>query len=213
MAFQIRKATLADVPAMCEIYLSAFSEDTLSLQVFPRTSNSGRSFWLAAIAEELQDRHAHFLVTTTPDAAAAAAAAPASTVIAFAKWASPGTPISAPPPAAAFPADGNPTLAVHFFSALTDAHNRIMGHSPHWYLEIVAVSRAWMGKGASSSLMRWGVTRADEDGVPCFLEASETALPVYEKYGFRVLSSFALDTPGGRLEEFFMMRDAQSLLV
>ena len=34
-------------------------------------------------------------------------------------------------------------------------------------------------------MMRWGLERADIDGVEAYLEASPDAVPLYERHGFR----------------------------
>ena len=52
-------------------------------------------------------------------------------------------------------------------------------------LEIVATDPACQGKGAGSQMMRWGLSRANEQGLEAYLEASPDAVPLYEKLGFR----------------------------
>ena len=55
-------------------------------------------------------------------------------------------------------------------------------------LEMVATDPAYQGKGAGSQMMRFGMEKADEEGVEAYLEASPDAVPLYEKFGFREAS-------------------------
>ncbi len=48
--------------------------------------------------------------------------------------------------------------------------------------------------GIGSLLMAAGVSRADELGVECWMEASDMGKPLYEKYDFRSLFKMAFDT-------------------
>jgi Sortase and related acyltransferases len=46
------------------------------------------------------------------------------------------------------------------------------------------------GKGLGSKLLRWGLTRADAEGVEVYLSASPAGRPLYLKYGFREVDTF-----------------------
>jgi hypothetical protein len=37
-------------------------------------------------------------------------------------------------------------------------------------------------------LLRWGIDKAEEMGVPCYVQASSEGEKLYEKFGFEVLS-------------------------
>lgn len=203
MMFQMRKAVPADIPALCAVYFSAFADTIVGRLVFPPRSEAARAFWVENLTRELPDTSFEFLVMTTR-----AEDASEEQVVGYAKWIRPGTPIEMPPPAEAWPQDGNPGLAVEFFGGLAATHRRMMDGRPHWYLELIGVRKEWMGKGAASSMMRWGVQRADEDGLPCFLEATPNGRGMYEKYGFRVVGQQEFESPSGRVVDFYMLRDA-----
>ena len=47
--------------------------------------------------------------------------------------------------------------------------------------------------------------RADEANLPCYLDASPSAKPIYEKYGFREVDRLILG--GGELIETMMVRE------
>jgi ribosomal protein S18 acetylase RimI-like enzyme len=75
-------------------------------------------------------------------------------------------------------------------------HKRHM-HGPHWELLIVAVDPALQGRGRGSALVRDGLSRADEAGLPCYLNTNTPAnLPFYERLGFTVLEEASLGKGG-----------------
>lgn len=178
-ALRIRRGVPTDVRCMCETVLDAFSGNLVGCTFFPRASASASQFWTTALDEEIQDQNARFVVvediSTSPPV-----------LIAFAKWVVPlpsGVSQSALPES--WPADGNPALANVFFKKLADMHDEIMEDRAHWYLELIATRQEYQGMGAGGMMMSWGVARADEDGVGCYLDATPEGKPLYEKYGFR----------------------------
>lgn len=203
MSFRMRRPVGADIPSLCDVYFSAFAETTVGSRVFPATSAAAKQFWIDSLTKDLEDPNYEFLVMTT------SSADEEEQIVGYAKWVRPGTPIEKPPPLSAWPQDGDPALAVEFFGTLTAAHERIMGDRPHWYLGLIGVRKEFTGKGAAGAMMRWGVERADQDGLPCFLEATPGARGMYEKYGFRVVGEQKFDSPYGEVLDFYMVRDAK----
>jgi len=58
----------------------------------------------------------------------------------------------------------------------------------HWYLPLIGVEPNAQGKGLGGALMRHAVARADEDGVPAYLESSNPRnISLYERHGFEVM--------------------------
>ncbi len=56
---------------------------------------------------------------------------------------------------------------------------------PHWYLPLMGVDLPHIGRGLGSALLRHAVARADEDGAPCYLEAtSPLNRRLYERHRF-----------------------------
>lgn len=49
------------------------------------------------------------------------------------------------------------------------------------------------GRGAGSALLKWGTQKADELGLPAYLESSPNAHDFYKKYGFEDVEIFELD--------------------
>jgi ribosomal protein S18 acetylase RimI-like enzyme len=75
-------------------------------------------------------------------------------------------------------------------------HKRHMT-GPHWELLIVGVDTALRGRGRGSALVRDGLARADESGLPCYLNTNTPAnLPFYERLGFTVLEQASLGKDG-----------------
>ncbi len=59
---------------------------------------------------------------------------------------------------------------------------------PHWYLAVLGTDPAFQGTGAGGALLRSGVARCDRSGLPAYVEtADENNLPIYERYGFKVI--------------------------
>ena len=186
--------------------MAAFRGEPISEQVFPRTSDAGADFWRKSLDEEINDPHARFWVATDPQAPSSS---PPRRIVAFAKWVAPGAPYQEAPGPDGWPRDGDAELAVRFFGALAAGHQGVMGGAPHWYLEVVAVRPEYMGKGLARRFLEWGLARADEDGLPAFLEANAQAQAVYERFGFRVVKMDEISTPRGVVLAPFMLRDAR----
>jgi ribosomal protein S18 acetylase RimI-like enzyme len=85
-------------------------------------------------------------------------------------------------------------------------HKRHMS-GPHWELLIVGVDPALQGRGRGSALVRDGLARADEAGLPCYLNTNTLAnVPFYERLGFSVLEEATLGKDGPAA--WAMRRDA-----
>jgi GNAT superfamily N-acetyltransferase len=58
----------------------------------------------------------------------------------------------------------------------------------HWYLSILGVDPARQGQGLGGALLQPILSRADEEGVPCYLETGQPkAISFYRKHGFEVV--------------------------
>ncbi len=58
---------------------------------------------------------------------------------------------------------------------------------PHWYLHVAGCDPAHQGRGHGGAAIRAGLQRADEDGVPVYLEtATPRNIAYYQRFGFRV---------------------------
>ena len=68
---------------------------------------------------------------------------------------------------------------------------------PHWYLLIVGVDPELQGRGLGSTLVKEGLSRADESNSPCYLDTSEERnLAFYQRQGFAVVGTTPLGKGG-----------------
>ncbi len=71
-------------------------------------------------------------------------------------------------------------------SATEAFHKQVDG--PHWYLMTVGTRSARQGQGLGSQLVELGTSRADDAGVPCYLETgTDSNIAFYRKRGFEVV--------------------------
>jgi len=60
--------------------------------------------------------------------------------------------------------------------------------SPHWYLALLGVAPARQRQGIGGALLRPVLERADQAGLPCYLETFVfDNVPFYQRHGFRVV--------------------------
>jgi GNAT superfamily N-acetyltransferase len=73
-----------------------------------------------------------------------------------------------------------------FMQQSSAIHDRLMP-GPHWYLMILGVDPPYQGRGIGGALMAPTLARADEAGLPCYLEtAKQRNVVYYRKHGFEV---------------------------
>ena len=56
-------------------------------------------------------------------------------------------------------------------------------------LSFIATRPEYRGQGAGRILLKWGLDKADRDGLEAFLESSTYARPIYARYGFEPVRS------------------------
>ncbi|MCJ1247792.1 hypothetical protein MMC30_005007 [Trapelia coarctata] len=211
-------ATPADIPTFTSIYLSAFT-DALALTAFPRSSPNIPAWWTATNLSDFHSQpSARYLKIVESDGGAEGDAVtngmvnkegaareevqgkePVSgKIIAYAKWNVPtlvgssvlngGDAVDAMPE---WPEDADVELCNDVFPAFARERERIMGGRLHYYLEIIATLPSHQGRGAASKLIRWGLQQADNEGLEAYLEASAAVVPIYERYGYRTVSTYS----------------------
>lgn len=75
-------------------------------------------------------------------------------------------------------------------------------------LELLGVHPSYQRRGLASKLLRWGLARADEEGVEVYLSSSPDGRPLYERNGFQVLDGRFSPYPG--YEQVNMIRPVQT---
>ncbi|MDQ4131885.1 MAG: GNAT family N-acetyltransferase [Actinomycetota bacterium] len=147
-----------------------------------------------------------FFQATVRDAipfGAVQAAVDGPTVLAVAVWLPPGAfPWSASRKARATPAFVQVLAAdpasFRRFSRYGANAERAHPREPHWYLEVLGVHPGHQRRGFGGRLVQPGLDRADQDGVPCYLETSDRAnVAFYERFGFTVVEEELQLVPGG----------------
>jgi len=64
---------------------------------------------------------------------------------------------------------------------------------PHYYLTLLGTDPAHRGLGLGQRLLRSTLDHVDLAGSPAYLEAADDLVPMYQRFGFRVLERFDLD--------------------
>ena len=86
-----------------------------------------------------------------------------------------------------------------------ELHKRLMVR-PHWYLWALGVEPASQGQGIGGKLIDPVLKRADQDGVPCYLETeTEWNVAFYSRRGFEVVNEGEIPELGVRI--WIMVRE------
>ncbi|KAF1356348.1 acyl-CoA N-acyltransferase [Delphinella strobiligena] len=95
---------------------------------------------------------------------------------------------------AAAPVEGVNHVAINACRDIqAQCRREIMGGRPHVYLAVLVVSEQYQRRGVGSAAMKWGLDRADELGLPAYLESSRQGRGLYERWGFRVVKLLPFD--------------------
>ncbi|EGP87112.1 unnamed protein product [Zymoseptoria tritici ST99CH_3D7] len=68
-----------------------------------------------------------------------------------------------------------------------------VGTRRHCYLGMVATQPAYQQRGAATMILEPILGDADAEGVECYLEATSTAKPLYERHGFVAVGELSFD--------------------
>jgi ribosomal protein S18 acetylase RimI-like enzyme len=72
---------------------------------------------------------------------------------------------------------------------------RFHPQGPLWYLPLIGVDPTAQGHGHGSALLEYALPRADEDGLPAYLESSNPRnIPLYQRHGFEILGTIQIGT-------------------
>jgi ribosomal protein S18 acetylase RimI-like enzyme len=76
--------------------------------------------------------------------------------------------------------------------AATEKFHKLV-EGPHWYLMTIGTQPARQGEGLGTALLELGTLKADEAGIPCYLETgTEGNVAFYSKRGFEVTGQASL---------------------
>ncbi|HEX6232872.1 MAG TPA: GNAT family N-acetyltransferase [Jiangellaceae bacterium] len=146
-----------------------------------------------------------FMVATTRDAAAHGhgLVAESDGIVGVALWMPPGAfPLSGGRKVRMTPALVRMTLivgpAMQRFARVGSALERAHPPQPAWYLQAMGVHPGAQRQGAGAALMAAGISLANNDGLPCYLQTSDPAnVGYYERFGFEVVQPAIATYPGG----------------
>jgi GNAT superfamily N-acetyltransferase len=66
---------------------------------------------------------------------------------------------------------------------------------PCWYLPLIGVDPVYQGRGYGSALLRHALEQCDRDGMPAYLESSNSRnIPLYQRYGFEIIGAIQSGT-------------------
>ncbi|KAJ6186564.1 hypothetical protein N7519_007865 [Penicillium mononematosum] len=172
MELEIYPASPTDARELTKVFYGSFHSD-LDTAMFPNTPDVTEwweKYFTTSITRSIAgETHDVFLKVTEGSEDGG--------IVAFAKW-------KLPVPAAdrrrneeqiVWPPSSDKDLCDRFFNDL----------------DMLGVHDSYQGKGLGSKLLKWGLTRADAEGLEVYLSASPAGKPLYEKNGFRVVDTFS----------------------
>lgn len=138
--------------------------------------------------------------STDPNVRYLKATLPTGEIIGMAKWYllldpdSPGNPWDLE-----FPANSNSDLCRYFFGSLNAAREEKLKGQRHMLMAILAVLPEYQRMGIGNKLLKWGLDKADEEQVDCWIDASPYGLGLYKKFGWKEVGNLdvELDKWGG----------------
>ena len=174
-----RKATAVDVSLICTTFARSFWDDPVMRWLFPdddvfRDGTVMQGFFQRVMA--------HDCTLVTPDVAA------------FSMW--------IPPTRPELDVDTGPSEApsdemLAKFIALREALVSNTPEEDHWYLQMVGTHPDWQRRGIGSTLIREGLSWAERDGVPAYLETETIENVAYYRHlGFEVRTEWDVAAGG-----------------
>jgi GNAT superfamily N-acetyltransferase len=195
----VRAATQADAPAIIETISLAFHDDPTWSWAFPDSSKRQRQYaiWWGLLLEGAM-RFESPAVFVTDDVEAAAI------------WLPPGESELSPEQEERLHGMARELLGGPGDDVLEliERFERIQpADPPHYYLSLLGVHDEHRGKGLGMGLLRENLARFDSDGVPTYLESSNSANDHrYEGLGYRRIGEF--NTPDDSVTIAAYWRDA-----
>ncbi|KAJ5124940.1 uncharacterized protein N7515_008765 [Penicillium bovifimosum] len=180
MSLEIHPADPTDASALTELFYAAFT-GPFNERMFPRAPDV-TEWW----EKNFHDSIAGSIAGTSNEVNLKVTSG--STIVAFARWKVPGADQDRHEEVEVNWAPScDKELCERFFSGMESQHRVLLGGRRHYYLDMLGVHPSQKGRGLGSKLLKWGLERADAEGLEVYLSASPEGRPMYEKYGFRVV--------------------------
>ncbi|RLL98080.1 hypothetical protein CFD26_106066 [Aspergillus turcosus] len=183
--FEIRLMEPQDVSAITELWYKAFSIPQ-NLKMFPDTPGV-RQWWDEAHRQDiLHNPHRRYLKVVD-------VSSPGS-IVAYAKWDL--NPQQSGPRFPPWHEESYHRACNELFGMLEKERNKFFRDKRFYYLDMLATHPDYRRQGAGSMLIQWGCDRADEEGLPAYVDAHQAAAPLYQKFGFRDRTDLKVDLHG-----------------
>lgn len=198
MAFSVAKAGEADIPRLMDIQFAAFAQEPADQMLNGKNTPENRVKAGARLLNQLHvDPSLHLMksVHTVPGSRT-------ETIVGFCQWHI----YDKPRPRdewmkehemlnCSWLPDGQREKARAGMLALFDGRRRMEGR-PYALLMFMCVHPDWQRRGAATVLMKWGIERTNELGIPAYLEASPFGVPLYKSVGFEDYEPITMEVDG-----------------
>lgn len=187
---EVRAATSGDIDACAQVLAEAFQDDPGTMVFLPDATRRAEilpSFFRTFVAAALSEQ-ADLMVTGDP-------------VAGVASWFGPERHEPSPDAMARHGLgdvlercgpEATQRLG-RMLAAIESQHEELI-HAPHLRLEFFGVTPAAQGTGIGSALLEPGHRRADDLGLPTYLETfTQPNVRFYERRGYQVVGEFAID--------------------
>ncbi|KAK4508406.1 hypothetical protein PRZ48_002144 [Zasmidium cellare] len=105
----------------------------------------------------------------------------------------------------------DPQMNRDWFALNEQLRRDYMGTKQHMYISMVATEPRYQHHGAGTMLLEDILAEADTAGLECYLEATDTAKPLYERHGFVTVNELRFDPAVYGVEGF--KRERQTIMV
>ncbi len=192
---QVRSASVAEVPALAGVLARAFARDPMV--VWPMVTDQHLAMRIRTMFEVVDSVFA-------PEGWMYAAGDGLGAMTLF------------PPDSGARQAEAEAAVATRIAALCPDGGERYErmwswieachSRERHWLLDQLAVEPAAHGRGIGGAMLRFAISRVQEDESPLLLETGVAGnVALYERFGLRV--TLEEDAPGGGPRIWFMRRD------
>jgi len=193
----------AQVRQAAEALNNAFAEDPIYTEIIPDRQerlDSMRGLWAALVDYSLRYGEVY---TTNAVGGAACWLPPGQTEMTF--WRMLRAGMKVPRAMIRFSPPSRQRL-MQVLGTMDRERSRLM-RRPYWYLLVVGVDPAHQARGIGGRLIAPVLRRADEQGLPCYLETeTESNVAFYQRRGFVVMGE--KDMPGCHFHIWLMLREA-----
>ncbi|KEY67940.1 hypothetical protein S7711_02149 [Stachybotrys chartarum IBT 7711] len=207
-AWVLRNGVLEDAEEMTQVLNSAFEKrNTFNDRCFPPSDPAVIEWNNSLMRKNLADQTSHVIIVEEPGSPPDQP----PRILGWSRWVrrapvDPSVPRTIISPEE-YPASGDRELAARFFQANVDASRRVMaGEGEYWFLSTIVVRDDAQRRKVGSTMMDWGIRRADEQGLVTYVNGSEEGKGLYERYGFRTVATSEVEAD---IKIWHMKREAR----